>query len=174
MGVKIPGLVRAEGVGGDHVERAAGLGLVLVVPDGLYQARLAGDLVGSQAEQEEVFLAGLLGHLDRGAVTGADCQRAVHHELHVAGAAGLESGCRDLLGDVACGYQALGQAHVVFRNEKNLELALGGGIDVDHGGDVVDQLDDQLGQRVSRRRLAGEEEGAGRDIELRVVAQAIE
>ena len=31
-GAEDPGLVRAEGVGGDFIERAAGFGLVLVVP----------------------------------------------------------------------------------------------------------------------------------------------
>ena len=39
---------------------AAGLGLVLVVPAGVVPAAAVGDLLGGQAEQEEVLLAGLL------------------------------------------------------------------------------------------------------------------
>ena len=57
--------------------------------------------------------------------------------------------------------------------KKTLSLSPTSRIDVDHGRDVVDQLDDQLGQRIGRRGLAGEEEGARRHVERRVVAQAI-
>ena len=57
--------------------------------------------------------------------------------------------------------------------KKTLSLPPDDRVDVDHGGDVVDQLDDQLGQGVGRRGLAGEEEGARRHVEPRVVAQAI-
>jgi hypothetical protein len=56
-----------------------------------------------QAEQEEVLGADLLADLDVGAVQRADGQRAVHRELHVAGARGLLAGGRDLLGQVGAG-----------------------------------------------------------------------
>lgn len=36
------------------------------------------------AEDEQVFLAGLLGHLHIGSIHGADGQGSVQHELHVA------------------------------------------------------------------------------------------
>ena len=77
---------------------------VRVVP-----AAAAGHLFRGQAEQEEVLLAGFLGHLDGRAVARADGQRAVHHELHVARAAGLVAGGRDLVGDIAGRDQPLGE-----------------------------------------------------------------
>ena len=58
----------------DQVECLTGLVLVLVVPAGIVPAPRVGDLLGGQAEQEHVLLAGLLGDLDRGAVAGADGQ----------------------------------------------------------------------------------------------------
>ena len=48
------------------------------------------------AEDEEVLLSGLLSHLYVGAVHGADGERSVQHELHVASARGLCSRCGDL------------------------------------------------------------------------------
>ena len=102
-------LIAAEVVGEDQVQRRARLRLVLVVPVRVVPAAAVGHLLRRQAEQEEVLLARLLGHLDGGAVARADGQRAVHHELHVAGAAGLVAGRRDLVGDVAGGNQPLGE-----------------------------------------------------------------
>ena len=96
--------------------------LVLVVPVRVVPAPAVGDLIGGQAEQEKIRLTGLRGHLDRRPVAGADRQGAVHHELHVAGAAGLEAGRGDLLGNVAGGNQPLGQADVVLGQEEDLEL----------------------------------------------------
>ena len=96
---------------------------MLVVPARVVPAPAAGDLLGGQAEQEHVLLAGLLGDLDRGAVAGADGQGPVHHELHVARAAGLVAGGRDLLGDVAGRDQPLGERDGVIRQELDPELA---------------------------------------------------
>jgi hypothetical protein len=45
-------------------------------------------------------VADLLADLDVGAVEGADRERAVQRELHVAGAGGLLAGGGDLLGQV--------------------------------------------------------------------------
>ena len=72
IGAKIAGLMRAEGVGGDHVQGAPGFRLVVVVPVRVVPAPAARDLIGGQAEQEEVLFAGLVGHLDGGAVARAD------------------------------------------------------------------------------------------------------
>ena len=47
------------------------------------------DFGSGQAEQEEVLRAHFFANLDIGAVQGADSQRAIHAELHVAGAGGL-------------------------------------------------------------------------------------
>ena len=73
------------------------LGLVLVVPVGIVPAPAVLDLLGGQAKEEKVLLAGRLGHFDRRAVTRSDSQCAVHHELHVACAAGLVAGGGNLL-----------------------------------------------------------------------------
>jgi hypothetical protein len=43
------------------------------------------DLGGGQAENVEVVFTDFLEDFDVGAVQGADCQRTVHRELHVAG-----------------------------------------------------------------------------------------
>src|SRR2546429_4677958 len=80
-----------------------------VVPPVVIPAAAAGHLLRGQAEEEEVLLPGLLRHLDRGAVARTDGQRAVHHELHVAGAARLVAGGRDLIGDVGGRNQPLGE-----------------------------------------------------------------
>ena len=48
-----------------------------------------------------------------------------------------------------------------------------GGIAVDGAGQVVDELDDELGQVVGRRRLAGEEERPRRHLEVRILAQPV-
>ena len=117
------GFVAAEMVGEDQVQRGAGLRLVLVMPVRAVPAAAVGDLIGRQAEEEEVLLAGFFGHFDRRAVARADRQRAVHHELHVAGAAGLVTGGRDLVGDVAGRDQLLGERNAVIGEEHNLEPA---------------------------------------------------
>lgn len=54
----------------------------------------------SHAEDEEVLLSGLLGHLHVGSVHGADGQSAIQHELHVASARRLSASCGDLLRQV--------------------------------------------------------------------------
>src|ERR1051326_5773723 len=86
------GLVAAEMATADQVDRGLGFGLVVVVPMRAVPAAALGDLGGRQAEEEEVLFSRLLGHLDGGAVTGADGERAIHHELHIAGPAGFEAG----------------------------------------------------------------------------------
>ena len=101
-------------VGEDQIQRRPRFRLVVIVPVRVVPTAAVGDLFGRQAEQEEVFLARLLGHLDRRAVARADGQGAVHHELHVARAAGLVAGGRDLVGDVAGGDQPLGERDVVL------------------------------------------------------------
>ena len=88
-----------------------------------------------------------LADLDVGAVQGADGERAVQRELHVAGARRLHARGRDLLRQVGRGDDPLGQADVVVGQEDDLEAVADDRVVVDHAGDVVDQLDDQLGLR---------------------------
>ena len=94
-------LVAAEVVREDQVQRGAGFRLVFIVPVRVVPAAAVGHLFGGQTEEEEVLLARFFGHLDGRAVAGADGQRAVHHELHVARAAGFVAGGRDLVRDIA-------------------------------------------------------------------------
>src|SRR5215471_17209347 len=104
---KNPRLVRAESIGGDHLEGAAGLRLMVIVPLWVVPAAAVLHLFCRQAEEEKVLLARLLSHFDRSAVTRANGQGAVHHELHVTRAAGFIAGRRDLFRDVAGGDQSL-------------------------------------------------------------------
>ena len=120
---KDPRLVAAEIVGGDQVQCGAGFRLVVVMPMRVVPAAAAGHLIGGQAEQEEVLFAGFFRHLDRGAVARADRQCAIHHEFHVAGAAGLVAGGRDLVRDIGRGDQPLGQRNAVIGQEHHLETA---------------------------------------------------
>src|SRR4029079_12239099 len=95
-------------------------GVVLVVPIRVVPATAVVDLLRAQSEQEEVLGPRLFGHLNRCAIARADRQRSVHHELHVAGAAGLVTGRRDLVGDVGPRYQALGQGDAVTGSDTDL------------------------------------------------------
>ena len=101
QGGEDPRLVAAEVVGEDQVQRRAGFRLVIVVPVRVVPTVATGHLFRRETEQEEILLARFLGHLDRGAVARANGERPVHHELHVARAARLVAGRRDLIGDVA-------------------------------------------------------------------------
>ena len=119
-----------------------------------------GDLLGGVAEEEEVLVAGLLADLDVGAVERADGQRAVHHELHVAGAGGLLAGGRDLLRQLGRGADLLHQRDAVVGQEGHAQQLADVGVAVDHGGDRVDEADDRLGHGVARRGLAAEQHRA--------------
>ncbi len=167
------GLLGAKRARRDHIQGAARLVLVLVMPVRVVPAAAVGDFLGAEPEEEEIVFTRLGGHFDRGAVAGADRERAVHHEFHVARATRLVAGGGDLFRDVAGGNQPLGQGDIVLGEEINLELRAGRGIGIDHRADIVDQLDDQLGQRIGRRRLAREEEGPRRHVQLGIVAQSI-
>src|SRR5690606_2243572 len=114
-----------------------------------------------------------LAHLHVGTVEGADGQRAIEGELHVAGAGGFHAGGGNLLGQVRGGDDHLGQADVVVGQEDHLELAAQGGVVVDGAGDVVGQLDDQLGLVIAGRRLAGEDLHPRHPVHGRVVSDRL-
>ena len=67
------------------------------------------DLLVGEAEEEEVVGADLFANLDVGAVESAHSERAVHGELHVAGAGSLQAGEGDLLRKVGGGIDALAE-----------------------------------------------------------------
>ena len=120
---KDAGLVAAEIIGEDQVQRGPGFGLVVIMPVRIIPAAAALHLIGGQAEQKEVFLAGFLRHLDRRAIARADRQRPVHHEFHVARAAGFVAGGRDLVRDIGGRDQPLGERNAIFGQEHDLEAA---------------------------------------------------
>src|SRR5258707_4199235 len=89
------GFLAAKMIGKDQIQGRSDLTLVFVVPMRVVPRSAGCDLFGSEAEQEEVLLASFFRHLDRRAIACPDGQRSVHHELHVAGTAGLIAGRGD-------------------------------------------------------------------------------
>jgi hypothetical protein len=162
QGAVATGLAGREVALGDGVDHAAQHPAFLVVQARVVaQCAQLADLLGLQAEDEEVLATDGLGHLDVGAVPGADGECAVEGELHVAGARGLGAGGGDLLGEIGRGDDGLGQRDAVVGQEDELEPVAHARVAVDHPGDVVRQADDVLGRHIGRGRLARHEHGAG-------------
>ena len=116
-----------------------------------------------RAEDVVVLRPGFLHDLHVGAVVGADGGRAVEHQFHVAGAAGLGAGGGDLLGEVGGGDDLLRHGAVVVLNEHHLHHPARLFVGVDHFRQTVDEVDDGLGARVAGRGLGTEDEGRGRE-----------
>ena len=76
---------------------------------------------GLETEQEEILGADFLADLDVGAVHRADRQRAVHLELHVAGARGFLARGRDLLRQIRRRIDRCAVGHVEVRQEHDLD-----------------------------------------------------
>ena len=111
----------------------------------------------------------MVADFDIGAVERADGDGAVQRELHVAGAGGFHAGSGNLLGEIGGRDDHLGQADIIVRQERDLEPAGDHRVVVDDLGDVVDELDDQLGIAIARRRLAGENFHPRHPVLLRLV-----
>ena len=124
-----------------------------------------------QAEEKHVVRAELLEHLDVCAVERADRDGAVHHELHVAGAAGLLAGGRDLLGHLCGGHEHLGGGDAVVRQEVHLQPAAADGVGIHIGRERAQQLDDALGHSIAGRGLGRKQERARLEGLVRVVVQ---
>ena len=104
---------------------------------------------------------------DVGAVQRADRERAVHAELHVAGARGLFAGRRNLFGQIRRRVDALRVGDVEIREKYHFQPVADVGVAIDHLAHGRDQLDHQLGKVVSGRRLPAENERAGKDLRRR-------
>ncbi len=117
-------------------------------------------LFGGEAEDEDIILAHLFHDLDVGAVQRADGERAVKGELHIAGAGGFFAGGGNLLGKVRRRDEFLRQRHAVIRQEDHLELILHRRVALHHVGDAIDEVDDELGAIITRRRFAADDAGA--------------
>lgn len=115
------------------------------------------DVLSEVTEQECVLLADVLGDLNVGAVDGAEKQCTVQAELHVTSTRGLGTGCTDLNTDVRSGDQNLGDRDAVVGNETDAQEVADVGVLVDDLGNIDDEADDQLGNVVARRGLAGKD-----------------
>ena len=136
------------------------------MPLGLIRATAVRYLFSCQTEQKEIFFAGFFSHLNGRAVTRADGQRSVHHELHIAGATCFVAGRGNLIGDIRRGNEPLGHGNTVIGQEQNLEPSADHRIGVDRVSDVIDKLNYYLRQLVGRRRFASEKESAWRRLEI--------
>ena len=130
-------------------------------------------LIGGQAEQEEVLGPHMLADLDIGAVQRADGQRAVHGELHVAGARGLLPRRADLFGQIRRRDQLFGHRDVVIGRIGDLQQIAGHRVVIDRRGHVVDQVDHRFRQPVARCRLAAEDLDARGPVAVRRLVDAM-
>jgi len=128
---------------------------------------------GCQAKEEQILLAYLPGHLDIGAVQGADGQGAVEHEFHVARAAGLFPGGGELLTDFRCGHKQFRVGDGVILQVDDLQHRPGAGVGGDLLGQGVDETDDELCPRVTGRCLGPEEKRHGFHRKTRVLRNAV-
>ena len=122
-GFEDPRLVRAEMIGKDQVERFPGLRLILVVPMGVVPGRLLATSSSREAEQEEIVFPRLLGHLDRGAVAGSEVSAPFIMNFMLLVPLASYPAVEIWFETSAAGMQTLGERHVVFRQEHDLQLA---------------------------------------------------
>src|SRR5262245_66624858 len=137
-------LVRAEMTCGDEVERGSRFRLVFVMPMRIVPTAAICHLFCCQAKQEEVLLARLFSHLNGRTIAGTDRERSIHHELHVASAAGLVPGRGDLVRDITGWNQLLRDTDGVVGQENDFDPATHRRVTVDGRGEIVQKLDDEL------------------------------
>ena len=115
------------------------------------------DLLGGHTKDQDVFAAGMLADFNIRAVKRTERDRAVEHQLHIAGAACLGPRQRDLLGDFAGRHQQLGDCDAVIFQKYNAQLIAYSRIALNHIAQSADELDDLFGQKVSGRGLRAED-----------------
>ena len=125
--------------------------------------------VAPHAEDVNVVHPDLLADLDVRAVHRADGDRAVHHELHVAGAAGFLAGGAELLGNLRRGNQHLRAGDIVVLQEHDLQHLPGPGMLFDQPAQGTDHADGLLRPDVSGAGLGAEDEDSGLHGEALVV-----
>ena len=130
-------------------------------------------LLDGQPEEKEILRAGFFTHFDVGTIEGADSQRAVHHELHIAGSGGLLTGGGDLLGQIGGRVDQLGVLDVEVGDERHPHPIVDFRIGIHSLRDGVDQLDDELGDVIPGRRLAAEDECSWGDLQTRVLLEPV-
>ena len=107
---------------GEKADGTADVGIALHPLGGVVIAHgiAVDDLIGGLAEDVDILFSHLLADLHVGTVHGAEGQRTVQHELHVAGAGSLLGSKADLLGQVAGRDQLFGSGNVVVLDEHDL------------------------------------------------------
>ena len=93
-------------------------------------------------------------------------------ELHVAGAGGFFAGSGNLLGQVGRRDELFRQRYPVIRQEDHLQQILHRRVAMHHIGDAIDQVDDQLGAVIARRRFPADDAGARHMQRLRLLFDA--
>ena len=131
------------------------------------------DLLGGKTEDEGVLFAHFLDDLDVGAVHGAESDRTVEHELHVACSGSFLTGRGDLLGNIRCRDDDLSVGDLVVFDEDDLDLVVDGLVVVDDIRDGIDQLDRQLGGLVAGRSLCAENKGVLGDIQRGILLDLV-
>ena len=130
-------------------------------------------LVGRHAEQEHILVAHALTNLDVCAVERAERDRAIDHQLHVAGTGGLLTRNGDLLGQVGSRDDDLGQRDFIVFNEDHLELVLHLRVRVYKIGNGDDERNDLLGQIIACGCLGREDECLRIDRLFRVILDIV-
>jgi len=172
--VKGFGRLGREAAGGDGVQDPADFRVAAVIVPGVVAvlAQHGFHLRGGEPEKMEIFRAHGLADFDVGPVQGADGQRPVQGELHVARPRGLGAGGGDLFAYVRGRNEFFGQGNPVVGGEGHLDVlgrALVGVYDLGH---AQDEVDDGLGLEIARRGLAGEEIEPGNGRNQAVLGQA--
>jgi hypothetical protein len=76
-----------------------------------------------------------------------------YHKFHVSSARRLSTGCRNLLAEISCWDDLLGQRYTIVSQEDTLESFSDDWVVVDSSRNVVEQFDDQLGRVIARGSL---------------------
>ncbi len=163
---------RREVVGIKPVQHGLELGVGIVEVVRIITARLQRlHFVHVQTEDGTVFGPRLFSDLDVGSIQRPDGDCTVECHLHVAGTGCFITCSRDLLGDICCRDQLLGQTHAIVRHEHHFQLALDTSIVVDPIRQLVDGIDDVFGQLVTGRRFGAEDKHAWVHVIVRVGQQ---
>ena len=116
--------------------------------------------VAPHTEDVDVVHPHLLADFHVRAVQRTDGHRAVHHELHVAGAAGFLAGRAQLLGNFRRGNQHFRAAHVVVLQEYHLQHLPGPRMLFNQPAQCADHADDLLRAGISGAGFRAEDEHA--------------
>ena len=147
-----------------HIHGAANARVRCVNRHGIIDFADGVQFIHGRAEGEIVFLARLFEDFDVRAVARAQRNRAVQHQLHIAGAAGLRARGRNLFGYIGGGNDLFRIAAIVIVAEYHAHAIVYRVIRIDDRRDAVDQQDYRLRAGVAGRALRAEDKCRGREI----------